>query len=952
MTEKTKSEKDYNVNLPETSFPMKANSAVRDVEIQRRWQELKVYEKSLEKRANCDKFVLHDGPPYLSSSKIHIGTALNKILKDIVTKYKSQKGFYSPYVPGYDSHGLPIENAVLKDVKGGRHAMSPVELRKRCREFALGNLKGQEANFIRLGVWGDWEHPYITLDPKFEAAQIRVFGKMATRGFLYKGLKSVSWCPNCETALAEAEVEYQDHSSHSIYVKFEVNEESRSRLPFFAQGEYQVSFVIWTTTPWTLPANLGVALNPEFTYHFIETREHGVLIVAEPLKDAFLETLGFKDGDTNTIGTASGKELEHIKTSHPFIDRTSLVVLGAHVTADAGTGCVHTAPGHGPEDFELGMKYKLGVVSPVDERGVFTEEAGIFKGQRYDKANQPIVDHLQGLGKLLHHSTYSHSYPHCWRCKKPLIFRATEQWFASVDGFRKEALAAIDTVKWIPESGRNRIYNMVENRSDWCISRQRAWGVPIPVFYCKSCKKPLMTAESIGKVADVFEREGSDAWWEKDAKQLLGELAKCTECGSKELEKETDIMDVWFDSGTTHYGVIDQRPELKGTPCELYLEGSDQHRGWFQSSLLTSVAVNNRAPYKTVLTHGFVVDETGRKMSKSLGNVVEPEEVIKQCGADVLRLWVASVNYTDDIPIGKNMLAQLAEVYRKLRNTARYLLGTLNDFDPATDALPYEQLNNLDQFILHRLNDLVEEVIKDFDRFEFFKYYQLLQNFCVVDLSSFYFDILKDRLYTSAKNSATRRAAQTVLEEILNVLVRLLVPVTPHLAEDIFEHIPQPIKTFRGFGESVLLTDFPAPSARYINSKLSAFWEDLIDVRSTVNKALEQARAQRKIRSSLEAKVVLAIENQELREKVMSLGENLPGFFITSQAGVEETPNGKYAEGKLSEVSESGITVLVLSAEGSKCPRCRKFSTSVGKDREEPELCDPCVEALKQQSSV
>jgi isoleucyl-tRNA synthetase len=761
------------------------------------------------------------------------------VLKDIVCKYKNQKGFYSPYVPGYDSHGLPIENAALKDVKGGRHSITPVELRKRCRDFALSNLKGQEENFRRLGVWGDWEHPYITLDQKFEAAQIRVFGKMATKGFLYKGLKSVSWCPTCETALAEAEVEYADHKSHSIYVKFEVAPQSREKLPKFIKAEDQVNFVIWTTTPWTLPANLGVALHPDFNYHFLKTKDHGVLVVSEGLKEAFLSTTGL--GDIEVLGEALGKELEYIETKHPFIERTSLVVLGGHVTNETGTGVVHTAPGHGPEDFELGAKYKLGVVSPVDERGIFTEEAGQFKGQFYEKANQPILDHLTELGKLLHHSTYSHSYPHCWRCKKPLIFRATEQWFASVDGFRKEALKAIDSVKWIPESGRNRIFNMVENRSDWCISRQRAWGVPIPVFYCEKCTTPLMTAESIEKVATAFENHGSDSWWEKSARELIGDL-KC-QCGHGEFRKETDIMDVWFDSGTTWHGVLDMRnDELKGSPCELYLEGSDQHRGWFQSSLLTSVAVSGRAPYKTVLTHGFVVDENGRKMSKSMGNVVEPDEVIKQYGADVLRLWVASVNYTDDIPIGKNMLAQLAEVYRKLRNTARYLLGNLNDFDPKTDRVPYEKLSPLDQFILHRLSTVVNEVTKDFDRFEFFKYYQLLQNFCGVDLSSFYFDIAKDRLYAGAKNSETRRAVQTVLEEVLMALVKIIAPVAPHLADDIWHYVPEKIKSANTQVSSVLLTDFPEAKARYLDENLSQLFESLIDVRETVNKGRDRYR--------------------------------------------------------------------------------------------------------------
>lgn len=936
---------DYSLNLPQTDFPMKANSAVREVEIQKRWDAEDVYAKAMKKRESSEKFVLHDGPPYLSSSKIHIGTALNKVLKDIVCKYKNQRGFYSPYVPGYDSHGLPIENAALKDVKGGRHSITPVELRKRCREFALSNLKGQEANFRRLGVWGDWENPYITLDQKFEAAQIRVFGQMATKGFLYKGLKSVSWCPTCETALAEAEVEYADHKSHSIYVKFEVASQSRAKLPKFIKDDDQVNFVIWTTTPWTLPANLGVALHPDFNYHFLKTKDHGVLVVSEGLKEAFLSTTGV--GDVELMGEALGKELEYIETKHPFIDRTSLVVLGGHVTNETGTGVVHTAPGHGPEDFELGARYKLGVVSPVDERGIFTEEAGQFKGQFYEKGNQPILDHLKELNKLLHHSTYSHSYPHCWRCKKTLIFRATEQWFASVDGFRKDALKAIDSVKWIPESGRNRIYNMVENRSDWCISRQRAWGVPIPVFYCEKCNKHLMTAESIEKVATAFEKYGSDSWWEKSPQELIGDM-KC-ECGHGEFRKESDIMDVWFDSGTTWHGVLDMRKEqLKGAPCELYLEGSDQHRGWFQSSLLTSVAVSGKAPYKTVLTHGFVVDETGRKMSKSMGNVVEPDEVIKQYGADVLRLWVASVNYTDDIPIGKNMLAQLAEVYRKLRNTARYLLGNLSDFNPKTDRVAYEKLSPIDQFILHRLSSLVKEVTEDFDRFEFFKYYQLLQNFCVVDLSSFYFDIAKDRLYTEGKNSESRRAVQTVLEEVLMTLVRIIAPVAPHLADDIWQHLPEALRKFEATEPSVLLTDFPVAQARFVDENLSQLFESLIAVRETVNKALEQARADKKIGKSTEAQVLIAIENAELRKKVESLGADLPGFFITSQATVQAEVNGKAPGNRLSEVKENGLTVVVFNADGTKCARCWKFKTEVGTLKENAELCSSCLEALKE----
>lgn len=934
-------EKPYSVNLPQTSFPMKANSAVRELEIQKFWQEERVYEKNLESRKDAPKFILHDGPPYLSSNKIHIGTALNKILKDIVTKYKAQSGFYSPYVPGYDSHGLPIENAVLKDVKGGRSSMTPLELRQRCKEFALSNLKGQEDNFKRLGVWGDWEHPYVTLDPKLEGEQIRVFGKMAAAGYLYKGLKPVSWCPNCETALAEAEVEYADHTSDAIFVKFLLADDSKEKLPAAVHNHGDVSFVIWTTTPWTLPANLGVAVNPDFAYLFLKTVNHGVLVVCESLKSAVLSACGIAENEVKELAAVKGRDLENLGVMHPFIDRRSLVMLGAHVTDDTGTGCVHTAPGHGPDDFLLGNQYKTGVLSPVDGRGVFTEEGGKFAGIRYDKANQLVIEHLTELSKLLNHAKVNHSYPHCWRCKKPLIFRATEQWFASVDGFREKALAAIDTVEWIPQTGRNRIYAMVEKRSDWCISRQRAWGVPIPVFYSKKTGKPLLSESVINKIADVFEKEGSDSWWQHDPAYFLGAGFKSDD-GSEEFERETDIMDVWFDSGVTHASVVDARSELKGSPCELYLEGSDQHRGWFQSSLLTSVAVHNRAPYKTVLTHGFVVDESGRKMSKSVGNVVAPEEVIKQYGADVLRLWVASVNYTDDVPIGKNMLAQLAEVYRKLRNTARYLLGNLQGFDPANDSVSYDQLTELDKYILHRLQEVIGQLKDDFDRYEFFKYYQVLQNFCVVDLSSFYFDIAKDRLYTRARKSTNRRAVQTVLYEVLHCLARILVPVTPHLAEDIWQHCPDAI---RGQSKSALLTDFPKQNSKYVNQSLGDFWQELIVVRYVVNKALEQSRAERKIGSSLEAQVLLKFENHDLSQKVNSLDSHLPEFFITSQATV--LGNGAQPkDGVLSELSESGLTVFVLPANGIKCGRCWKYTQEVGQLAKHPDLCARCADAV------
>ncbi len=951
------STKTYSINPVKTDFPMKANSQVREVEIQSWWETIKVYERNLEQRKTGEKFVLHDGPPYLSSNKIHIGTALNKILKDIITKYKAMHGNYSPYVPGYDSHGLPIETAVLKDVKGGRNAMAPLELRRRCREFALNNLKGQENAFKRLGVWGDWAHPYITLESQFEAVQIRVFGQMADKGYLYKGLKSVYWCATCETALAEAEIEYAEHTSDAIYVRFAVEQKSKDKLATLINEKLDpaknVFFVIWTTTPWTLPANLAIAVNAEFEYNLLEMQSGEILIVASALTESFLDKAELKEQYKQTIATVIGKDLEHLETKHPFINRKSPIIVGEHVTTEAGTGCVHTAPDHGPEDFELGVKYKLGALTPLDTRGIYTSSVEHFAGQRYDKANPQIIELLKSNGSLIHTSKYQHSYPHCWRCKKPLIFRATEQWFASVEGFRKQALKAIDTVKWIPESGRNRIFNMVENRFDWCISRQRSWGVPIPVFYCQSCNHILMTLESINRVADIFAKDGSDSWWEKDAQHFLADNITCEKCKSKDFRKETDIMDVWFDSGSTHAAVLDQRPELKGTPCEMYLEGSDQHRGWFQSSLLTSVATKGRAPYKTVLTHGFVVDETGKKMSKSVGNVVDPDAVIGQYGADVLRLWVASVNYTDDVPIGKSMLAQLAEIYRKLRNTARYLLGNLYDYDPSTDVVAYADLKDVDKFILHRLQTVITDIRQDFDRYEFFKYYQVLQNFCVVDLSSFYFDIVKDRLYTAAPKSISRRAVQTVLAELVKAIALILAPVTPHLAEDIWSHIPEKIKTTWRLEESVLLNDFPQEKKEFIDEKKEEFWPDMLSLRAIVNKALEQARAARLIGSSLEAQVHINIGPEKIAKKAQSIKSELPALFITSQVELlESDSNGKAAnEDVLAFVEEDQIRVVVLKAAGIKCARCWKFTTDVGAAVEHPEICAQCVAAINNEIS-
>lgn len=964
MTEQEKVNYKDTLNLPTTEFKMKADANIREIDIQKIWEEKNIYEKNLAQKDKTHKFILHDGPPYLSSDKIHIGTALNKILKDIVIKYKSQAGFYSPYVPGYDGHGLPIENAVVKSIKGGREAVTPTELRALCREFAYKNLKGQEENFKRLGVLGNWEQPYITIDAKFEAAQIRVFGEMAKRGYIYKGLKPVYWCASCETALAEAEVEYADHTSHSVYVKFEFQGEEAKKA-YAAAGldsDKPLFAVIWTTTPWTLPANLAISLHPKFEYVFVQKNTPVILseakdlsgvvigtdssalpqndnaeiyVIAKDLLAPVSQSLGWGE-DFEIIGSTVGEKLELLKTKHPFLDRDSLIILGEHVTTEAGTGLVHTAPGHGLEDYEVGNKYKIGVLSPLNNKGIFNSDAGKFEGMPYYKANGEIINELKELNALLGHGEISHSYPHCWRCKHPVIYRATEQWFVNVEKYRDKALSAIDGVNWIPASGHQRIYKMVESRSDWCISRQRAWGVPIPVFYCDDCGESIITDESINSVAEIFHKESSDAWTKYSAKELLPDGFKCPKCSSQSLRKENDIMDVWFDSGVTHYAVVDARKdELGETPVELYLEGSDQHRGWFQSSLLTSVAIKDRAPYKSVLTHGFVLAADGRKMSKSMGNVVEPQKIVNKYGADVLRLWVASVDYTNDVKIGENIIQQLVEVFKKVRNTARFILGNLYDFNPAENYVEYAKLNEIDKYALHKLQVLVENVTDAFEKYEFYRYYQLIQNFASVDLSSLYFDIVKDRLYTAGKDSLSRRSSQTVLYEILQALVKMLVPVTPHLAEDIWQHI---IPEQRGELESVLLTDWPKVNPQFKNEELTAKWDKIIALREIVTKAIEPVRAEKKIGSSLEASVAIKVNNNELEAILKTVENELSSVFITSQAVLSsEKPSGEF----LNQYFEGDYEVYVTPATGAKCDRCWKFSESLSAG-----ICPDCQEAI------
>ena len=936
MAENTKSEYKNTLNLPQTTLAMRANATVRELEIQKFWEENNIYEKMIAERDKANSFVLHDGPPYLSSEKIHVGTALNKILKDILIKYKSQRGFYAPYVPGYDGHGLPIENAVVKNIKGGRHAITEAELRTKCREFAHKNLKGQESEFKRLGVLGNWEKPYLTINPEYEAEQVRVFGEMYKKGYIEKGLKPVYWCAACETALAEAEVEYADHTSTSIYVRFKFDEDSTEKInnKILTGNTKPVYAIIWTTTPWTIPSNMAISMHPRFEYTFFEYKGD-VYVVAQELLSSFLKDVEWEESDIKVIGSCVGQDLELLNTKHPLVDRKSPIILGEHVTLDAGTGSVHTAPGHGLEDYEVGCKYGIEVFSPLDGQGIWTDSVGIsdLVGVPYYKGNSMVIEMLQKCGALLQQQDIQHSYPHCWRCKKPVIYRATPQWFVKVDKFRDKALEAVHNVKWIPASGENRIGNMVESRTDWCISRQRAWGVPIPIFYCEDCGEVICSDETIENVAKLFEKESSDAWVKYSAEELLPQGFVCPKCGKAHFRKEKDIMDVWFDSGVSWRAVVEKRAdELGHTPVDMYLEGSDQHRGWFQSSLLTSVATQGKAPYKQVLTHGFVFGEDGRKMSKSLGNYIRPDDIIKNYGADILRLWAASVDYRNDIKIGNNIVGQLTEIFKKTRNTARFLIGNLFDFNPAIDYVQYDELKNIDKFALHKLNKLIAEVTEAFENYEFYKYFQCLQNFAAVDLSSFYLDIVKDRLYTAGKKSLSRRACQTVLFENLMALVRILAPVMPHQAEDIWQNIPE---VQRGGLISILLSDWPVVNEKWNNVQLEEDFTKILKSREVVSRAIEPLRADKKVGSSLEVAVYVKADDDTV---LKANSADLADIYIVSQATLATDAPSEV----LNEYSEEGYIVWVTKAKGEKCTRCWKY-----RELNEDGICPDCADAIK-----
>lgn len=931
------------LNLPETSFKMKAGAREREPEIQAGWEKQNLYKQLCDTRLqqNAQRFLLHDGPPYLSANKIHIGTALNKILKDIVIRYKWQRGYHTPYVPGYDGHGLPIENAILQSGKA-KSDMSAIELRRACGEFAMSNLKGQEAHFKRLGILGHWEKPYVTIDGEFEAAQLQLFWTIYEKGYVYKGLKPVYWDTIFQTALAEAEVEYQDVTSPSIYVKFELRSESVAKLPTELQNK-KVSLVIWTTTPWTIPGNTGLCVNPDLEYVFIDTPKWGVMGIAEALLETVSKDLELVE--PKIISKLPGLQLEKLVGIHPLYQRDSLVVLGDHVTTDAGTGVVHTAPGHGMEDYLVGKKYGLDVLCPVDVKGLLTAEAGEqFQGLNVIKkdetgANAAVIKALNEAGALLQQDSIQHSYPHSWRSHKPVIYRATDQWFVDIEKVRADALAAIDTVEWLPERGRNRIFSMVENRGDWCISRQRAWGVPIPIFYCasESCREPLLNKAIIDNVTKLVAKESTNAWWTHSIKELLGADYQCVKCGHSEFDKENDIMDVWFDSGVTHTSVVEARSEELGhLPVELYLEGSDQHRGWFQSSLLTSVMAHGKAPYKSVLTHGFVLDENGRKMSKSLGNVIDPEKIINEYGADVLRLWVASVDFTNDVRIGANFLQQLADVYKKVRNTIRFILGNLNGFDPKTQTVSDDKLSFLDRYTLEKLSMLVEGLTKDFDNYTLHSYYQGLQNFCVNDLSALYFDVTKDILYTCHRQDPERLAVQTVLYELLATMLPLLVPVMPHLAEDIWQNLPENQKPTYGYDktpDSILLAPWPLP--KNIRTQDGEFFAKTL--RDEVNLAIEPLRSAGDIGSSLETQIKIEANQDALSKLGRLQQQELERLLIVSNLTLSEN----------SALTEKDWHISAQKADGDKCGRCWRFDVTVGQATAHPTLCHRCHDVVQ-----
>jgi isoleucyl-tRNA synthetase len=941
-------EKKYKVtlNLPQTDFPIKANLAKVEEEFLGKWAAEDIYRQA-EAKAKAEAkgtYLLHDGPPY-PNGDIHLGHALNKVLKDIIVKYKAMSGFYAPYVPGWDCHGLPIETQLLKEIGDKRKIMSIMEFREHCKQYALKYVDLQRKEFKKLGVFGDWDKPYLTIDHEYEAKIIELFGDLAEKGYVYRGLKPIHWCPTDQTALAEAEIEYEDDRSPSIYVKFPM-----SNVPPLADQMKDVirnpnlptnipwSLIIWTTTPWTLPANVAVAAHPDYEYVILLVKRGNrdvqsqvsepaeeVYIVAEGLLNNFVEKLGL--ADHVIVDKVKGKILEGMLCRHPFIDREVPVVNDEYVTLEQGTGFVHIAPGHGAEDYKVGLSYKLPIVMPVDERGYFDQTVPDFiKGKHYDESNKLITEKMQENGSLLKLEFFKHPYPHCWRCKKPVIFRATEQWFISVEhkSMRQEALKAIGGTKWFPAWGENRIRGMVETRPDWCVSRQRAWGVPIPAFYCKKCGKPSLTGVFNKAIRELVLKEGTNGWFAKEAKEILPAGTKCPFCGHTEFRKETDILDVWFESGSSFAAVIDGQ-------ADLYLEGSDQHRGWFQSSLLLGVGHTGRAPFKAVLTHGFTIDDKGKKMSKSLGNVIDPNDVVKRYGADVLRLWVASTDFRNDMAASEKILKQVQEAYTKIRNTCRFLLSNLGDYSLPTT--PYSLLE-IDKWILLKLNRLVERCLKAYNEFEFHQVYHGLYDFCVNDLSAFYLDMSKDRLYCGGKDSVERRSAQFAMREILTTLVKLMAPILSFTAEDIYRHIKGPGARVQG-PESIFLQDIPKANEKYLDEKIETKWQRILEIRSFVYTILEEKRAAKVIGANLDATLELGLSEKD-HALIKSVEDQLEMIFIASKVALVKQP------------AVSGGTIqLLVEKKGEKCARCWRWREDVGQTKEHPTLCARCAAVVK-----
>ncbi len=924
---------DYNetINLPKTDFPMRANLPKREPGFLAGWEQDNnaLYHALMKKNEGKPLFVLHDGPPY-ANGNLHMGHALNKVLKDFIVRYKNMAGFYAPYVPGWDTHGLPIERQAIQAYGMDRDKVSVSEFRQKCEEFARKHVNTQREQFKRLGVIGDWEHPYLTLTHDFEAKQIEIFGEMAKKGYIYKGLKPVYWCPHDETALAEAEIDYQDEPCSSIYVKFAVTDDKGVIEKAIGTKE-NVYFVIWTTTTWTLPGNLAISVNPFFEYDLVKVPNGEIYVLAKELVNSVMQAAGIESWEV--LATLLGSDLEMMKTQHPIMDRESVIITGEHVTLDAGTGCVHTAPGFGADDFIVCQKYNIPIIVPVDGKGYATEDAGKYAGMYYEKTTPIILDDLRACNALLAIEDIVHSYPHCWRCKNPIIFRATEQWFCSVDALKDDAVKACHEITWLPGWGEERMTSMIMERSDWCISRQRIWGVPIPIFFCKKCGKPLVNEQTIKLVSDLFREKGSNAWFEMDASEILPSDIHC-ECGCGEFDKETDTMDVWFDSGSSWAAVIEQR-EGQPIPVDVYLEGNDQYRGWFQSSMLTAIATKGIAPYKTVITHGMIVDEERQKMSKSLGNGISPQEILDQYGADILRLWVSSADYRQDMRISKEMFKHLAQNYLKIRNTARYILGNLEGFDPKTDMVAYNDLCELDRWALMKLNDLVAKVIKGYDDYEFHVVLHAIHNFCVVDMSNFYLDVIKDRLYCEEKNGVLRRSAQTAMYEILDALVRMIAPILCFTADEIWQAMPH-----RDGDDTanIVLNAMPKVNLAWaFAEEASSKWDKLIALRDDVNKALEEARKNKVIGKPLEAWVTVYADDETAALLETVPADELAALCIVSKLRVIRG-NGEGMQGE-----NLPVQIAIERASGDKCERCWMYVDSIGQDSKHPTLCARCA---------